>query len=73
MNKDNRFIKKQKIFKSASFSVTGTDLLLISNYSGIDPTVSINNASTKGIGGTGIDYGSIPTAKGMSFSIRAQF
>ena len=66
-------IKKQKIFKSASFSVTGTDLLLISNYSGIDPTVSVTNASTKGIGGTGIDYGAIPTTKGMNFSIKAQF
>lgn len=66
-------IKKQKVFKSASFSVTGTDLFLISNYSGIDPTVSITNASTKGIGGTGIDFGAIPTTKGISFSIKAQF
>lgn len=66
-------IGKQKIFKSAAVYVTGTDLFLITNYSGIDPNVNGLNSTSTGFGGAGIDYGSIPTTRGINFGIKAQF
>jgi ferric enterobactin receptor len=66
-------VKRQKLIKGASVYVTGTDLFLLTNYSGVDPNVSSLNASTRGIGGSGIDFGSIPTTRGLNVGIKAQF
>ncbi len=66
-------IKRQKLVKSASVFVTGTDLFIITNYSGMDPNVNANNASTRGFGGAGIDYGAIPNPRGINFGIKVQF
>lgn len=66
-------IKRQKLIKSASVFVTGTDLFIITNYSGMDPNVNANNASTRGFGGAGIDYGAIPNPRGINFGIKVQF
>jgi hypothetical protein len=52
---------------------TGTDLFIITNYTGLDPNVSGNNSSLGGVGGTGIDYGSIPTARSFSAGIKVLF
>jgi len=51
-----------------------TDLFLITNYSGMDPNVNgLNAATSRGVGGAGIDYGAIPTPRGINFGIRASF
>jgi ferric enterobactin receptor len=65
-------LKKMKI-NSASIYVSATDLFLITNYSGADPSVSSNNASLGGIGGAGIDYGRISTPRTVSTGIRFSF
>lgn len=65
-----KWVKQQKVIKKASVFLTGTDLFLVTNYTGIDPNVSGNNASLGGVGGTGIDFGSIPTARSFSFGIK---
>jgi len=62
-----------KTFKSASCYVTGTDLLLITNYKGVDPQVNTLSAASGGIGGTGIDYGSVGLPRGVNFGIRVGF
>ncbi len=67
-------IKRQKVITSASVFVTGTDVFLITNYSGMDPNVNTLNASTaRGYGGAGIDYGSVPTPRGINFGLKVQF
>lgn len=66
-------LKKQKIVKSASVFVTGTDLFIITNYTGADPSVNTNNASNRGVGGAGIDYGSLSTPRGLNAGLRVQF
>jgi ferric enterobactin receptor len=66
-------IKKQKIFRALSFYTTATDVFLISNYSGADPSVNSNNASLGGWGGIGIDFGSISAPRSMSVGLRATF
>ena len=60
-------------FKRASVFVTGTDLLLFTNYSGLDPIVSGNTAATGGSGGVGIDYGNFPMPRGFNFGFRMGF
>ena len=66
-------LRKAKIFSFADVFVTATDVFIISNYSGVDPTAGGNNASTPGGGSFGIDYGSLPTPRGINFGIKVQF
>jgi TonB-linked SusC/RagA family outer membrane protein len=66
----SKLLSRQKFFKSASVFVTGTDLFLITNYSGLDPVVNGNTAAVGGSGAQGIDYGNFPMPLGMNFGIR---
>jgi TonB-linked SusC/RagA family outer membrane protein len=62
-----------KFVKSASVFVTGTDLFLLTNYSGLDPVANGNSAAVGGAGGAGLDYGNFPLPRGINFGIRAGF
>ena len=66
-------LQKQKIIKGASVFVTGTDLFIVTNYTGADPSVNTNNASNRGVGGAGIDYGALSTPRGVNAGIKVQF
>jgi len=60
-------------FKRASLFITGTDLLLLTNYSGMDPIVNGNTAATGGSSAQGIDYGNFPIPRGFNFGLRMGF
>jgi len=60
-------------FKRASVFITGTDLLLLTNYSGMDPIVNGNTAATGGSGAAGIDYGNFPMPRGVNIGLRMGF
>ena len=62
-----------KGIKNLSVFVTGSDLVLFTNYYGADPAVNANNPGTGGVGGYGLDLGSAPTPLGLSFGLRANF
>lgn len=66
-------LKRQTLVKSASVFITGTDLFIVTNYTGADPSVNTNNASNRGVGGAGIDYGSLSTPRGLNAGIKVQF
>ena len=59
--------------KAASVFVKGTDLFLITNYTGLDPIVNGNSAAVGGSGGTGIDFGNFPIPRGLNFGMRMGF
>jgi TonB-linked SusC/RagA family outer membrane protein len=59
--------------RAASVFVKGTDLFLITNYSGFDPIVNGNTAAVGGSGGTGIDFGNFPMPRGFNVGIRMGF
>ncbi len=63
--------KNIKGLKGLSVFLTGSDLILITNYYGADPAVNANNPGTGGVGGYGLDLGSSPTPLGISFGLRA--
>lgn len=60
-----RYLRARK----ASIFVRGTDLLLFTNYSGLDPIVNGNSAAVGGSGAVGIDYGNFPMPRGLSFGL----
>ncbi len=53
--------------RDASMFFTGTDLFLITNYSGLDPIVNGNTAAVGGSGAAGIDFGNFPMPRGFAF------
>ncbi|MBO0934367.1 SusC/RagA family TonB-linked outer membrane protein [Fibrella aquatilis] len=62
-----------RTFKTAAVFVTGTDLLLLTNYTGGDPGVNGSNSATGGSGGYGIDFGNIPLPRAFNVGINVGF
>jgi TonB-linked SusC/RagA family outer membrane protein len=58
---------------NASGFVTGTDLFLLTNYSGMDPVVNGNTAAVGGSSAQGIDFGNFPAPRGVNFGIKTSF
>ena len=67
------YILPETLLPRASVFVTGTDLLLFTNYSGLDPIVNGNSAAVGGSGAAGIDYGNFPIPRGLNFGFRVGF
>ncbi|KQC01478.1 SusC/RagA family TonB-linked outer membrane protein [Pedobacter sp. Hv1] len=61
---------KTKFISSVGLYVTFTDLFLITNYTGVDPDVNGNTPATGGVGGYGIDYGSMGRPRGVNIGLR---
>ena len=59
--------------RNASVFVTGTDLFLRTNYTGLDPMTNGNTAAVGGSGAVGIDWGNFPTPRGFNFGVRFAF
>ncbi len=62
----SNFLQRSRVFKSLGIFVNGTDLLLITNYTGADPYVSSTTPATGGAGGFGFDYGKLSLPKTFS-------
>jgi len=58
-----------KAISAASIWVSGTDLIVLTNYSGIDAVGNSNSASLGGVGGVGFDNWGVPYPRGLSFGI----
>jgi TonB-linked SusC/RagA family outer membrane protein len=72
-NVPKKLYQKFKIISSLSIYATGTDLFLITNYSGVDPLTNSNTPATPGVGGFGFDFGTVPLPRTFLFGIRASF
>jgi iron complex outermembrane receptor protein len=59
------------LFKSMVFSLTGQNLFVITDYSGLDPEVS--SRTSNGLPTLGIDYGAFPNPRTITFGINAKF
>ncbi|MDX2069884.1 MAG: SusC/RagA family TonB-linked outer membrane protein [Haliscomenobacter sp.] len=69
----NMPIKGGKAIKELSIFVNGTDLFLITNYTGADPYVSITSPATGGAGGYGIDFGKTSLPRQVSAGLSITF
>ena len=59
--------------RSASVYLTGTDLFVLTNYTGLDPIINGNTAAVGGSGAVGIDFGNLPMPRGVNFGISVGF
>ncbi|WP_321436099.1 SusC/RagA family TonB-linked outer membrane protein [uncultured Bacteroides sp.] len=66
-------LKKQNLIKGLSATLTGTNLLLITNYKGLDPETCASGSGTGGSGSAGIDYCGVPATAGVSFGVNLTF
>jgi TonB-linked SusC/RagA family outer membrane protein len=63
----------ERMMRNASIFITGTDLWLKTNYTGLDPIINGNSAAVGGSGGVGIDYGNFPIPRGLNFGLKVGF
>ena len=66
-------LAKSKVFKGATFNLSGNNLLLFTNYTGIDPETSAAGAGVIGSGSVGIDYAGVPSTRGVIFGVNLKF
>jgi hypothetical protein len=66
-------LKKTKVLKGCMFTLTGTNLLLFTNYEGLDPEASAAGSGVIGSSSVGIDYCGVPATAGMSFGVNLTF
>jgi TonB-linked SusC/RagA family outer membrane protein len=66
-------LDKSKFIKGCVFTVSGNNLLLLTNYKGMDPETSAGGSGTGGSSGIGIDYCGVPATAGMSFGLSLTF
>ena len=67
-----RLLKSKKTIKGLSANITGSNLLTVTNYKGMDPEVS-TAGGTGGSGSTGIDYCSVPATSSFTFGVNITF
>ena len=72
-NVPSALLQRTKFARSASLFVTGTDLFILTNYSGLDPVVNGNSAAVGGSGAAGIDFGNFPMPRGINFGFKVGF
>ena len=60
-------------FKTVSFFMTCNDLVLFTNYTGADPAANGGNASLRGVGAVGFDYGNIAAPLSFNLGVRVGF
>ncbi len=59
--------------KSLNISLTGQNLLLMSNYTGLDPEITNPAATRNGVPSLGIDYIGYPKARAFTVGLSANF
>jgi TonB-linked SusC/RagA family outer membrane protein len=62
-----------KFIKNIDLNLTGTNLWLLTNYTGADPDVNGLNASARGSGAVGFDYFSVPAPIAVAFGVKVGF
>ncbi|MDR1610284.1 MAG: SusC/RagA family TonB-linked outer membrane protein [Candidatus Symbiothrix sp.] len=68
-----QLLDKTKAIKGCIFSFTGTNLLLLTNYKGLDPESSAAGSGVGGSSSVGIEYCNVPATAGVSFGVNLKF
>ena len=66
-------MQKTGFIKSATITATGSNLWLLTNYSGMDPETSAAGAGVIGSGSVGIDYAGVPNTAGFTIGLNLRF
>ena len=68
-----KLLQKTRIISQANIFLTGNDLVVLTNYSGIDAVGNTMSAAGGGTGGEGIDVWSLPNPRGYSIGLNVTF
>ncbi|NIG54033.1 SusC/RagA family TonB-linked outer membrane protein [Chitinophaga sp. Cy-1792] len=66
-------LKRIPWLRGASATVSATNLLLFTNYKGMDPETSAAGAGVTGSGSAGFDYAGVPATKGYAVGLNFKF
>ncbi|WP_210420753.1 SusC/RagA family TonB-linked outer membrane protein [Chitinophaga sp. XS-30] len=66
-------LRKLPFLKGATLTASGTNVLLFTNYSGMDPETSAAGAGVIGSGSVGIDYCGVPATSGFALGLNLKF
>ena len=69
----SKILARQNVIKSLSINATGYNLLLFTNYKGMDPESSAAGAGVSGSSSVGIDYAGVPATAGCSLGVNVTF
>ncbi|EOR92807.1 TonB-dependent receptor [Arcticibacter svalbardensis MN12-7] len=69
----DRVINRAKFLKGVTVTAQGTNLMLLTNYSGMDPETSAAGAGVIGSGSVGIDYAGVPATAGFAIGLNVKF
>jgi TonB-linked SusC/RagA family outer membrane protein len=72
-NLPREIINRQKILKDMSITLAGNNLLLLTNYKGMDPETSVAGSGVVGSSSAGIDYCGVPATAGVSVGLNITF
>ncbi|OWP63182.1 SusC/RagA family TonB-linked outer membrane protein [Hymenobacter amundsenii] len=66
-------LERTHVLKGLELSVTGRNLVLLTNYSGADPETAAAGSGVRGGGSNGFDYGNVPATRGVDMGLRVTF
>src|SRR5690606_41672381 len=66
-------LARMPYLKGATITASGTNLWLLTNYSGMDPETSAAGAGVIGSGSVGIDYAGVPATAGFAVGLNVRF
>lgn len=72
-NLPTEVLNQTKFINNATFTLTGTNLLLFTNYKGMDPETSAAGSGIAGSSSVGIDFNGVPSTAGVAFGINLTF
>jgi TonB-linked SusC/RagA family outer membrane protein len=67
------WLKKLKVIKKLSATVSANNLFLITNYKGMDPETSAAGSGIMGSTSIGMDYCGVPSTRGFTFGLNVTF
>jgi TonB-linked SusC/RagA family outer membrane protein len=66
-------LEKTRVIKGCVFTVTGNNLLLFTNYKGLDPEALAVGSGVIGSSSVGMESSGVPATAGMSFGVNLKF
>ena len=72
-NLPREVVNRQKVLKDMSVTVAGNNLVLLTNYKGMDPETSVAGSGVVGSSSAGMDYNGVPATAGISVGLNFTF
>ena len=72
-NLPEQIMNKTKVIKGCTFTLSGSNLFLLTNYKGLDPEASAAGSGIIGSSSVGFEYLNVPSTTSVSFGVNLKF